>query len=75
MVLPVPETALNKIPTAEYIINEPKITFKDGMVASINSKSSVNIPSITLGIISATMANVAVQIILKPMILFNNENK
>ena len=48
-VLPLPETALNKMEETENINKEPSMTRKEGMVASMSALSLVKIPSIRLG--------------------------
>ena len=50
-VLPLPETALNKMDETENINKEPSITRKEGIVASISAVSLVKMPSIMLGAI------------------------
>ena len=48
-VLPLPETALNKMEETENINKEPSMTRKEGMVASMRAASLVKMPSIRLG--------------------------
>ena len=48
-VLPLPDTALNKMDETENINREPSITRKEGMVALMSALSLVKIPSIMLG--------------------------
>ena len=50
-VLPLPDTALNKIDDTENMSKEPSITRKEGMVAAISALSFVKMPSIMLGAI------------------------
>ena len=50
-VLPLPDTALNKIDDTENMSKEPSITRNEGMVASISVRSLVKIPNMILGAI------------------------
>ena len=50
-VLPLPETALNKMDDTENINREPSITCKEGIVAFMSWLSFVNMPNMRCGAI------------------------